>query len=468
MRLRRTSGAVSVCWPAAALLIATAQAAPDLFDGFAPGWRERWRQESFFTKPTVYDVATDAGRPVLHAMSRAAHAGLVRRVEITAPAVAQLSWRWKVRRALANEKDERMRAGDDYAARVFVVFEESVVPLRTRALNYVWAAREPMGAFFPSPYSKNVGMCVVRSGDADAGAWREESRDVLADYRKFFGEPPSRISAVAVLVDTDNTGLEAEAWFADLRLEDHAAPVAPAVGAVFDHVLFSQILAAHVKDGRVDYAALKTDARLPRYLAQLAAAEPEKLATPAAQLALWLNAYNAYTLKLILDRAPAKSITEIGSGGLVLGTLLKTTAWDIRFAEVGGKKYTLNEIEHEIVRRKFSDARAHFALNCASGSCPILRSEAYEPGKLDVQLDEQARQFLGDNARNRFDLATKTAELSAIFSWYQKDFGADERAMLLAAAKFAPDDVRRAIEAEPAAWTVKHLAYDWSLNTANR
>jgi len=124
----------------------------------------------------------------------------------------------------------------------------------------------------------------------------------------------------------------------------------------------------------------------------------------------------------------------------------------------------MNQIEHETIRAKFKDARAHFALNCASGSCPILRTEAYEPGKLSAQLDDQARQFLGDNARNSFDLATKTASLSAIFSWYEKDFGQDERAMLLTAAKYAPEEIRRSIEADPAAWKVKHLAYDWSLN----
>lgn len=122
-----------------------------------------------------------------------------------------------------------------------------------------------------------------------------------------------------------------------------------------DHRLFSQVLTAHVGDGRVDYAALKTDPRLDRYLAQLAATDPEQLPDDNARLAFWLNAYNAYTLKLIVDRQPLKSITKIGTGGLVLGSVLKTTAWDIRFAEVGGKKLTLNEIEHEITRRKFKD-----------------------------------------------------------------------------------------------------------------
>lgn len=176
-----------------------------------------------FAKPTQYEVVTDNGRPVLHAVSRSANAGLLREVFRPAPAEAQLRWRWKVRAALAGNTRERERAGDDYAARVFVVFETSVNPLRTRAINYVWAATEKIGAAFASPYTKSVGLVVLRSGDLESGQWCLESRDVLADYRAFFGEPPSRISAVAVLSDTDNTKAEADAWFADLILETRSS-----------------------------------------------------------------------------------------------------------------------------------------------------------------------------------------------------------------------------------------------------
>ena len=235
-----------------------------------------------------------------------------------------------------------------------------------------------------------------------------------------------------------------------------------------DHALFSQVLATHVRDGRVDYAALKSDTRLPRYLAQLAATDPATLATDADRLAFWLNAYNAYTLQLIIEKQPAKSITEIGKGGLVLGQVFKTTAWDIPLAVIGGKKFTLNQIEHETIRAQFKDARAHFALVCASGSCPVLRPEAYEAAKLETQLDDQAQLFLRDSARNQFDLATKTARLSQLFSWYTADFGTGKHAALLAAAKYAPAEIRRAIEAEPAAWRVEFLAYDWSLNAVEK
>lgn len=190
-----------------------------LFDGFSPGWRAEWREQRLFAKPTRYDVVTEAGQPVLHAVSRAANAGLLREVTRLAPAEARLRWRWKVRASLAANTRERERAGDDYAARVFVVFENSINPFRTRAINYVWAASEKTGSVFASPYAKNVAIIVLRSGDAEAGAWQAEQRDVLADYRAFFGAPPTKISAVAVSADTDNTESTAEAWFSDLVLE---------------------------------------------------------------------------------------------------------------------------------------------------------------------------------------------------------------------------------------------------------
>jgi hypothetical protein len=206
--------------PLMAVWLATsAFAAPDLFEGFGAGWSDRWEEKHLFGKPTSYKVTDEGGRRALHAVSRAAHGGMYRRIGLAAPASARLRWQWKVRQPLEANRRERERAGDDFAARVMVIFENSIVPLRTRALAYVWAAHEPIGATFPNPYSKNVGMVVLRSGGAEAGRWLTESRDLVADYRAFFGEPPRRIDAVAVLVDTDNTGLEAEAWFAELSIE---------------------------------------------------------------------------------------------------------------------------------------------------------------------------------------------------------------------------------------------------------
>ena len=205
-------------------LIATAlaphnHASIDLFGGLADGWRKNWGDQRLFSKPTLYDVVMDDGRPVLHAASDSANAGLIRKLRVKAPSTAVLRWRWKIKESLVANTSERKRSGDDYAARICVVFETSIIPLRTRSIHYVWAAHQSEGTVYPSPYSSNVGMFVLRSGEDDAGSWQAEQRDVLADYEKYFGEEPTVISGVAVMVDTDNTGLSGEAWFSDLHLE---------------------------------------------------------------------------------------------------------------------------------------------------------------------------------------------------------------------------------------------------------
>lgn len=205
-------------WLAANGPTGTSAGNADLFDSFSAGWRTHWREESYALKTTRYDVVTEQGRPVLHAVSKGAHAGLVRKITLPQPATARLSWRWKVAAPLTGNHREREKSGDDYAARVCVVFETSLLPLRTRSINYVWAAHELIGATYASPYSRNVAMIVVRSDSAATGEWQLEERDVLGDYAQFFGRKPTEVSAVAVLVDTDNTGLAAEAWFSELRL----------------------------------------------------------------------------------------------------------------------------------------------------------------------------------------------------------------------------------------------------------
>lgn len=199
----------------------------DLFDGFEPGWREAWTARGFpLTRATTYEVevGVDGGAPALRADSSNANRALMRRVSVAWPETLRLRWRWRVESPLDGRTPEKSRGGDDYAARVFVIFETSAVPTRTRAINYVWSAQVPAGTEFPSPYTDRVKLVVLRSGSADAGAWQEESRDVLADYRRLFGREPEEFNGVAVMVDTDNTGQRALAWFSDLRLEISPAP----------------------------------------------------------------------------------------------------------------------------------------------------------------------------------------------------------------------------------------------------
>ena len=231
-----------------------------------------------------------------------------------------------------------------------------------------------------------------------------------------------------------------------------------------DHALFTEVLAAHVRSGLVDYATLKVGSRLDRYLARLDATDPDLLPTEAEQLAFWINAYNAYTLKLVADHHPVQSIHDIGTGGRITGWLIKRTPWDIRFARVGGKGMTLNEIEHEVLRKRFHEPRIHFAIVCAAISCPPLRAEAYVAERLDGQLDEQARQFLNDRRSNRFDLKTSRATLSPIFSWFGEDFGSDEQAVIEFVAPYLKPSYAALIAEQPSVWRIRYSDYDWALN----
>lgn len=237
-----------------------------------------------------------------------------------------------------------------------------------------------------------------------------------------------------------------------------------AVPAAVDHDLLTEILAAHVRDGLVDYVALQSDERLDRYLAQLDSTRPESLASEAERLAYWINAYNAYTLKLVAEHYPVKSIHDIGTGGRIIGWLIKRTPWDIRFAKVGGVEMTLNEIEHEVIRKRFAEPRIHFAIVCAAVSCPPLRSEAYFADRLDEQLDEQTRLFLNDVRSNRYDLKRGLATLSPIFSWFSEDFGSDDSAVMAFVAPYLKPGYAAMIINQPEDWRVRYSDYDWSLN----
>jgi hypothetical protein len=130
--------------------------------------------------------------------------GLFRELEVD-PRHAVIHWSWKVDAGL-HAGDERTRDGDDYPARVYVVFSGGAAFWRTRAINYVWSSREPAGQTWPNAFTANARMIAVRSGRQGTGQWQSERRDVRADYRRIFGEDPGTVDAVAVMTDTDNGG----------------------------------------------------------------------------------------------------------------------------------------------------------------------------------------------------------------------------------------------------------------------
>lgn len=176
-----------------------------------------------------------------------------------------------------------------------------------------------------------------------------------------------------------------------------------------DHKEWNDLLQKHVsKTGKVDYKGFKKDEKqLQVYLDELAANVPEKSASKNAVFAYWINAYNAYTVKLILDNYPVKSIKDIND------------PWGKKFFTLGNKKYSLEEIEHEILR-KMDEPRIHFAINCASFSCPDLLNEAYTENKLEQQLESVAKAFINDKTKNT--IATDRIEISKIFDWFSGDF----------------------------------------------
>jgi len=228
------------------------------------------------------------------------------------------------------------------------------------------------------------------------------------------------------------------------------------------HQLFTEILNQHVKNGLVDYKNLKKDSRLEKYLVQLSNTEPEKLSRNE-KLAFWINAYNAFTLQVIVENYPVESITDLNTGGKIIGYLFGKTVWDKEFILINKKKYSLGDIEHKILR-KMNEPRIHFAIVCASISCPPLRDEAFEPNIIEEQLKSQAVQFVNDKTRNYFDKQKREVYLSKIFSWFSEDFGKKDEIVLKFIAQHLPENMSKDILDNLSNWNIFYKDYNWNLN----
>jgi hypothetical protein len=213
-----------------------------------------------------------------------------------------------------------------------------------------------------------------------------------------------------------------------------------------------------VNDGLVDYAALQGEARasLEAYLKDLSATcaiDYEKWSREQ-RLAFWINAYNAFTVQLIVDNYPISSIRKIG--------FLPAAAFRREFIPMPGlkgKKISLDDIENGTLRASFREPRIHFALVCASLGCPELPKEAYRASDLNRQLDHQARLFLSDTRKNRFDPATNTLYLSPIFKWFKADFEDVAGSVPAYVAQYLDDP-----NIGKPGVKIKYTKYDWSLN----
>ncbi|WNJ21425.1 DUF547 domain-containing protein [Pontibacter sp. G13] len=217
-----------------------------------------------------------------------------------------------------------------------------------------------------------------------------------------------------------------------------------------DHGPWSAQLGKYIQsDGSVDYQAWQENRdTLDLYVESLLANPPAPETPEDVQLAHWINAYNALTIQLILNNYPLKSIKDLDKIPYV------STVWHNKLYEINGLPISLNNIEHQILRQQFDEPRIHFAINCASVSCPVLRPEAYFPESLDQQLEEQAHAFFASSQRNI--ITQDEIQISKIFLWFQEDFTRHGELW---------EFINTYSEVELGSDTkISYLNYDWNLN----
>ncbi len=240
------------------------------------------------------------------------------------------------------------------------------------------------------------------------------------------------------------------------------------VSQATQHDRWQQLLDRHVdwvQDGHasvVDYDGFQDNRdQLTNYLDRLSSVKRPEYEnwSDQRQLAFLINAYNAFTVELILRHYPdIASIRDIGN--------FFSGPWDKDFFRLLGEKRTLDELEHEMIREWFDEPRIHFAVNCASVGCPALRPEAFTAEGLEQQLEDSTQRFLGDRQRNRVDLEAGKVYLSPIFKWYDEDFAnGDVRAYLADHASLLADNEKQASALQKQKVKVRHTDYDWNLNS---
>ncbi|WP_400190895.1 DUF547 domain-containing protein [Hymenobacter sp. B81] len=226
-----------------------------------------------------------------------------------------------------------------------------------------------------------------------------------------------------------------------------------ATGRPVNHAPWDALLKKHVDErGMVNYCGLQRDsAQLNGYLDSLGHNLPATHWSEAEQLAYWLNAYNAFTIRRVIRAYPIGSIRELGGEQTLLNTV-----WDQPFIALGNARYTLNDLEHRLIRRRFAEPRIHFALVCAAVSCPQLRREAYQATRLNAQLDDQARDFVNDPRKNQLT-PPASPRVSAIFRFYPQDFHQGDATVQSWINRYARQPIASAAQ-------LRYLPYNWQLN----
>lgn len=210
---------------------------------------------------------------------------------------------------------------------------------------------------------------------------------------------------------------------------------------------WDNILTNIVRDGLVDYSRAKQSKPFEAFISQLQDFDAATLSSPNARKAHLINMYNAFTVDLVAEHYPVESIKDIGGWF--------SSPWSIEVTEIGGEDATLDDIEHEMLR-KMGDPRIHYAINCASISCPNLRTEAFRANRIDQQLNEQRLEFISSDKGLQFD--GQSLEVSKIFRWFDEDWGGASGVLKMLQAQHPKGAEFRSIDA--------YLHYDWSLNEA--
>tara|TARA_B110000091_G_C13733025_1_gene439889 strand:+ start:592 stop:1269 length:678 start_codon:yes stop_codon:yes gene_type:complete len=210
--------------------------------------------------------------------------------------------------------------------------------------------------------------------------------------------------------------------------------------------VYNELLQAHVsQEGIVDYKNFNQK-KLRLYLTSLEKVTPNITWSKGKQKAFWINAYNAYTIQIILENYPLKSILEIKKAG--------KTAWKILFAKVGNQTYTLDYIEHEILRKKYKDSRIHVGVNCASISCPKLLNVAFTEKNIDAELEKLMIAFVNDTTRNK--ISKNKIKISKIFTWFKEDF-TEKGSILEFLNQYSDIQINKNAQ-------IRYGDYDWNLN----
>ena len=222
--------------------------------------------------------------------------------------------------------------------------------------------------------------------------------------------------------------------------------ITPIIEIIHNYNEYNAFLTSHVaSSGKVNYSKIKQNlSQLENILSFIEINQPEENWTGNQKLSYWINSYNAYTLYFVAKEFPVNSILDINA-----------KPWDVKFIPFQNGLISLNDIEHKIIRANFNEPRIHFALNCASQSCPQLLNKAYKAGALNNQLENQTQNFLNDSSKNKLDKSTNI-EISSLFDWYKDDFSKENQNVISFLQKYNSNITSDA--------KIRFMEYSWELN----